>query len=267
MRILLFGASGFIGEHLTQYAVSQGHDVLALCRSGYVAGFTGKCKRWTLGESLTLSSIGGNDCAIHLAYDFNGAQGAQLTREGTLAMVTQLREIGVRQQIFFSSYSAGGHATSLYGRTKFAIENDLAGMCDVVIVRPGLVLGEGGIYGRIRKWARRLPVIPLPDGGYGQVPVINLGRLCQETLSIVESCAPSHEINLFERKSRSLRKLVLDAAAEVGHKPWIIFVPTALVIFGLRVAKIMRIPLPVNADNLEGFVANQMANHVSTLQD
>jgi hypothetical protein len=24
--------------------------------------------------------------------------------------------------------------------------------------------GDGGVYGRIRKW---LPVIPLPDGGYG----------------------------------------------------------------------------------------------------
>jgi nucleoside-diphosphate-sugar epimerase len=27
--------------------------------------------------------------------------------------------------------------------------------------------GDGGVYGRIRKWARPLPVIPLPDGGYG----------------------------------------------------------------------------------------------------
>lgn len=266
MRLLIFGASGFIGAHLTQYAARQGHEVIALCRSGSVAGFTGKCLKWTFGAPLTALELEGVSCAIHLAHDFNGAAGARRTFEATLANVERLRAAGVGRQIFFSSYSAGEHATSLYGRTKYALENKLAQADDIIIVRPGLVLGDGGIYGRISKWARRLPVIPLPDGGYGQVPVITVDRLCQETLDIAEATKPERECNLFEKQPRSLRQLVLDSA-ERGRKPWIFPVPALLIFFILRIASALRLPLPVNADNLEGFMANQAAKHISTLRD
>lgn len=265
MRILIFGASGFIGAHLARYAVLQGHELVALCRSGSIAGFAGKCLKWTFGVPLTASATEGIGCAIHLAHDFSGAEGARLTLEETLANVSRLRAAGVRRQIFFSSYSAGAHATSLYGRTKLAVEKSLAGGDDIIIVRPGLVLGDGGIYSRIRKWARRLPVIPLPGGGYGQVPVIDVERLCRVTLVLAEASAPARECNLFEEEPRSLRQLVLDAAAERGRKPWIVPVPASLIILGLRVATALRFPLPVSADNLEGFIANQAASHISTL--
>jgi|UniRef100_UPI0040487C7A uncharacterized protein YbjT (DUF2867 family) len=267
MRILIFGASGFIGANLARYAASKQHEVVALSRSGSIAGFTGRSLKWNFGVPLAMSAIEGTSCAIHLAHDFNGAEGAQLTLEETLSNALRLRSAGVRRQIFFSSYSAGVHAASLYGRTKFAIENGLAGMDDIVIVRPGLVLGDGGVYGRISKWAMRLPVIPLPDGGYGQVPVIGVEHLCRETLYIAEASAPERECNLFERETRSLRQLVLDAAAEKGNSPWIVNLPASLIVRSLQVATALRLPLPVNADNLEGFIANQVANHISTLRD
>jgi uncharacterized protein YbjT (DUF2867 family) len=266
MRILIFGASGFIGSYLARYAATKEHEVVALSRSGSISGFTGKRLKWAFGAPLDTPAIEGTNCAIHLAHDFNGAEGAQLTIEQTLSNVSRLREAGVRRQIFFSSYSAGVHSTSLYGRTKFAIENCLSGVDGIVIVRPGLVLGNGGVYGRIRKWARRLPIIPLPDGGYGQVPIIGLEHLCQETLDIAEAFAPDRECNLFESDTRSLRQLVLDAAAEKGNKPWILPLPSLLIVRILRIATALRLPLPVNADNLEGFIANQAANHISTLK-
>ena len=266
MRILIFGASGFIGAYLVRYAVSQGYEVVALCRSGSIAGFAGKCLKWNFGESLPVSATEHIGCAIHLAHDFSGAEGARLTLEETLANVSRLRAAGVKRQIFFSSYSAGAHSTSLYGRTKLAVEKSLAGEDDIIIVRPGLVLGDGGIYGRIRKWAGRLPVIPLPGGGYGQVPVIDVEYLCRETLALAEASAPGREYNLFEEEPRSLRQLVLDAAAERGRKPWIVPLPASLIVLGLKVATALRLPLPVSADNLEGFMANQTASHVSTLK-
>ena len=266
MRILIIGAAGFIGTRLSRHAAQRGHDVIALCRSGVVAGFAGTCFKWTFGEPLPVSAVEGTVCAIHLAHDFNGEAGARLTLDETVACAAQLRASGVRWQLFFSSYSAGRHASSLYGRTKFALEQTFAGQSDVIIVRPGLVLGEGGIYGRIRKWAQRLPVVPLPNGGSGRVPVITVARLCDETLALAEATAPAREANLFEKHLRSLRELVLDAAAETGRRPWILPVSAPMVVSGLRVCEYLHVPLPVNADNLTGFLANQGAQHVSTLQ-
>lgn len=267
MRLLILGAAGFIGSHLVREAVAQGHEVVALCRSGGVEGFAGRTVSWALGQAVPVEELDNVDCAVHLAHDFSGDAGARLTREATLACVAQLRKAGVQRQLFFSSYSAGRHASSIYGRTKFAIEEGLAECADVITVRPGLVLGDSGLYGRIRKWARRLPLIPLPDGGDGLVPIIAVERLCRETLGLAAVVKLPREANLFEPRLRSLRQLVLDAAAEVGRHPLVLPVPSSLVIAVLRLAAILHLPLPVNADNLRGFLANQQAQHISTISE
>lgn len=266
MRILILGAAGFIGSHLARYAQREGHAVIALCRSGNVPGFSGTTVSWSLGQPVLASQLRDADCVLHLAHDFDGEAGARLTKESTLARIREIRAAGVPKQIFFSSYSAGRHSKSLYGQTKFAIEQSVSGWNDVIIVRPGLVLGPGGIYGRIHRWAGRLPIIPLPDGGQGRVPVISIERLCRETLTIAHLSRPSTEWNLFEPQPISLRQLVLEAAAQVGRSPKIVPVPSSIVLTGLRMASALRLRLPVNADNLAGFLANQEAKHISSLR-
>src|SRR5690606_11614113 len=124
-----------------------------------------------------------------------------------------------------SSYSAGSHATSIYGRTKWKIEKALATAGDVTVVRPGLVLGDGGIYGRISKVAGKFPVLPLPDGGRGRVPVITIERLCAEVASMVVGNDGAGEANLFEPKTSSLRELVLTVAKARGKRPLILYLP------------------------------------------
>jgi|SRR5690625_1162963 len=267
MRILILGASGFIGAHLTQYAFARGHEVIALCRSGKIEGPVSSVMMWKLGQPIPQQILAEIDCAIHLAHDFNGQAGARLTFEGTLSCAAQLHAAGIARQLFFSSYSAGAHAASIYGRSKFAIEQELAKYPEIVIVRPGLVLGEGGLYGRIEKWSRRLPLIPLPDGGHGKVPVVTIEALSRETLRLVTDHAVPAEANLFEPRLQSLRSLVQKAAKASGKHPWILPVPAMAVIAGLRLAAWLRLPLPVNADNLIGFLANQQAQHISTMQE
>lgn len=267
MRILILGASGFIGSHLSRYAAEQGHDVVALCRSGKVDGFVGPTRSWALGESVPESALRGVNCAIHLAHDFSGEGGAHLTEVATLECIGELRAKGIARQLFFSSYSAGEHAESLYGRTKLAIEQVVKQYPDITIVRPGLVLGDGGLFGRIRKLSRRAPLIPLPDAGRGTLPVITIERLCHETIMLACSDAPLREANLFEGRLKSLRELVLEAAAEAGRRPWLLSVPSGLVLALLDLADVFHVRLPVNSDNLRGFLANQQASHLSTMQE
>jgi uncharacterized protein YbjT (DUF2867 family) len=202
---------------------------------------------------------------VYLAHDFAGEEGARRTFEATLALASQLQAAGIERQIFFSSYSAGTHAASFYGQTKYALEQALAVYQGLIIVRPGLVLGNGGIYGRIRNWAQRLSVLPLPGGGRGKVPVIEIEKLCRLTLQLVSGEASITEANLFEHELKSLRELVLEVAAEAGHQPLILPVSATLLISILALAARLHIPLPVNADNLAGFIGNQSAGHISSL--
>ncbi len=267
MRILILGASGFIGSQLVREAIARKDEVVGLSRSGYVKGFSGECLKWKFGEQLPdlVLRNGKFDCAMHLAHDFSGDFGAAQTIASTINCIDGLRKAGVKRQIFFSSCSAGRHAISLYGRTKFALEQLLVPWDDLVIVRPGLVLGDGGIYGRISKMARKLPIILLPEGGRGLVPVITIERLCTEVLELAHNLSTVHEVNLFEPQLRSLRRLVEDAASESGRHPTILPIPSGWMISLLKVAERMNIALPVNIDNLKGFLANQENSHQTSL--
>lgn len=266
MRLLIIGATGFIGTHLVRAAAAQKMEVVTLSRSGVLSEGAAQAFAWSFGQPVPESACQGVSCAIYLAHDFDGEAGARLTIESTLTIASQLQAAGILRQMFFSSYSAGEHASSLYGQTKFALEQALVAQAGLIIVRPGLVLGEGGIYGRIRKWAQILPLVPLPDGGSGKVPVIEIERLCEITLKLALEAVPPAEVNIFEHELKSLRELVLEAAAEVGRRPWIVPIPAVLLIGILTLAARLRIPLPVNADNLAGFIANQSAKHISTLK-
>lgn len=264
MRLLITGAEGFIGTHLVRAAVVGGNAVYALSRRGRAAG--GTPFAWSLCDALPPAIVGAVDVAIHLAHDFAADRGAARTVEGTIALAEQLGQTGTTRQLYFSSYSSGPHALSIYGRTKSAIERHLSGIPGICIVRPGLVIGDGGLYGRIRKWARSLPVVPLPDGGIGELPVIDIDRLIFETMALSMAESRVAEANLFEPSLRSLREIVLMAAAGAGHRPLIMPVPSSVMVAALRFAAACRLPLPVNADNLAGFLANQRATHVSTLR-
>jgi nucleoside-diphosphate-sugar epimerase len=268
MKVLIFGAAGFIGSHLARQAAAAGHEVVCFCRSGRVPGFDGPCHPWSLGVFPAAAAVQGADCAMHLAHDFAGEPGAERTLTGTLAVLEALRRAGVRRQLLFSSYSAGPQATSIYGRVKSALEQRVMGMEDVLIVRPGLVKGDGGIHGRISRFVRLSPWVPLPDGGQGRVPVIEIGKLCDLTLALASSVTPAREHNLFEPALVTLRQIVQEAARAVGrHSVWVLPVPSSLVLLGLRLASVLRLPLPVNADNLSGFLANQDASHQSSLPE
>jgi nucleoside-diphosphate-sugar epimerase len=197
MRVLITGAAGFIGSHLVQACTAHSYEVIALSRSSkHTPGGVAKSFHWSFGDPLPADPVQDVNCAIHLAHDFDGEDGARRTIESTLSVVAALRLGGVPRQLFFSSYSAGEDAPSLYGKTKLMIERAFEHQEDIIIVRPGLVLGEGGIYGRIRRLAPTALIIPLPDGGNGKIPIIGIGDLCERTLRLAATIAPRRRRSL-----------------------------------------------------------------------
>ncbi len=264
MLILLTGATGFVGHHLMDELVARGHKIRVLAREIRVLPPTIQSVTWALGDKLMPECLRDVDAIIHLAHDFSGVDGTQRTIEGTRHLFQQAHGAGVQRQILVSSYSAGPHAKSSYGRSKYILEQ-VFHENNGLIVRPGLVLGNGGIFGRIRKVSQHWSVIPLPDGGCGLVPVIAIELLVKRLADLVAAANPPFENNLFEPELVSLRTLVWRAASEVGRRPWILPVPAKLVMTGLWLAESLHLKLPVNCDNLSGFLANQSAGHTSSL--
>ena len=268
MNITVVGATGFIGSNLLAYLVSQGHQVHALARHPNPSSHHSQItwQTWQFSDLIPVSALK-VDAVIYLAYDFNGIEGAIRTEQGIKKILDQFSFDTQVKQIFFSTYSAGPHAHSVYGKTKFAIEKLFERYQQGYIIRPGLVLGDGGIYRRVKKAAQTLPLVPLPDGGRGQMPVIDIKLLCQKTVALCDGQINNRYLNLFLPEMVSLKTLTLQAAEEAHKRPWILPIPGKLLLIVLKIASYLHLPMPVNADNLAGFLGNQSADHVSSLVD
>lgn len=209
--------------------------------------------KWRLGLDLDLPSQTQITHAVHLAHNFEAVNQGEANILPTVKVINQLRDHGVMFQCFVSSFSAGPHAQSSYGMAKFAVENQVrAG--DIAIVRPGLVTGQSGIWGRISRFINKFRVAVLPGGANFVSPSIDVGQLCEILIRICQD----KKSGLFFATSdpnQTFRSLI---AREFAHVNYVeLQLPIWTISFSLVLGEVLRIKLPISRDNLMGFLENQ----------
>jgi len=270
MKILITGISGFIGRYVGEYLVGHGHSVYGTSRRPEDE----KIRSWwvkdvylfRLGEPFDQGMLAGKDAVIHLAHDFRAGRREENVA-GTLSIARAAEACGIKQQVFVSSYSARSDAVSEYGQTKFAIEMAIREV-NGIVVRPGLVIGPGGIFGRIVDLVRSMPILPLIGGGRGEVPVIGIQDLARAMSAIIGSRdRKKEEFNLFYREMVSLKDLLEKVKCATSRRTIMLPVPATLVMLILYAAKKMMLQLPVSEDNVKGFMINQKRVYDSNLDE
>jgi len=183
-RLLVTGASGYIGHQLVEIARTQGHDVISLGRDRADV-------RWSQGEPVPEGVFAGVDGVIHLAHSWEAdAKGnAGLNGDSSEALARAALAAGVPRFVFASTNSARAEARNAYGREKFATETRLARLPGaagrLVSARIGLVYGgvPRGQYAMMRTLTRLTPVLPL-IGLDRQVQPIDLEEVCAGLLTL-----------------------------------------------------------------------------------
>ena len=265
MRILVTGASGFIGRRICALGAEQGHAIVALMRprGGSPAMLPpGEVVFGQLPFDVPRQAVENLDAVIHCAAATTGqdwAESTAVTVTGTRFLLDAVRRWspGLRRFVFISSQSAHEGAVSAYGRTKLEAEALVrASGLPFVIIRPGLVFGPGrlGLFYRMRESVRRLPILPLLGGGRAPVQPIEVDDLAEASLRCLDFPGPeSAELNLGEPEPMTLREfLQAIAVASMGRRKIPIVIPLAPVKRLVSLAETLRVPLPVSSDNLRG---------------
>jgi nucleoside-diphosphate-sugar epimerase len=256
MRIFITGIKSFLGRALAQYLREQGAFV-----SGSVSAKEGLDRRLgateviVLGDSPRSDIFTDVDLVIHCAFDLS-AQGSVHNVSGTQQIADAARAAGVSQQIFVSSLSAREDADSSYGREKFEAEKIFVHHGDT-IVRPGLIIGDAGLFGRTVRLVRRVPIVPLFDGGSALVYYIGLEDLARAIGTLAKaSSSPARTYTLIAEQPATQRELMREIARAQGLIRIFIPIPSALVIRILQVAERCHIALPVQSQNVIGLIKN-----------
>lgn len=241
MKLFITGIHGFLGRAMAEHFRRRGHTVTGSARNSSegVAALR-------IGEPFDPAAFRGSDVVIHAAHDFTAGAKEKNIR-GTRAWFEAAA--GARQ-VFFSSYSAGPDASE-YGATKYAIEKMFLDAGQAV-VRPGLVIGEGGLFAKQRAALQKTPIVPLIAGGAAPVALIGIGHLL-DALAIVVEQERSGAFNLFYETQPTAREFV---TAVKGGRGWVLPVPAALALGAAHVVAALRLPLPFNPGQIRALTAN-----------
>ena len=262
--LVLTGATGFIGSALLERFLERGWTVVALSRTSPANPHAGvRWEPYDLRGEVPRGVFEGASAFVHAAYvdardgpsDVNVTAGQKLANAAHAA--------GVPCCVFLSSLAAGPEALSAYGMQKFAVERFFSAAGDAV-VRPGLVLGNGGLFARMRDHLRKSPVVPLIGGGNQPMQTVHIGDLTEGVLKIVELGLPG-TFTIAQPEPVAYGRFYRDLGAALGVTVRFIPVPFWLACAAVSVAGRLHLRLPIGRDNLLGLKAMQRRGSAADL--
>jgi nucleoside-diphosphate-sugar epimerase len=259
MRVLVSGASGFLGRALCAALARAGHAPVALSRTP-LPEFDASGIPWyrcDLPAGIDMRAFTPKaDALVHCAYStrFRSEPEAIATNvEGSRALLAAFRQSGGGQFVFVSSFAAHEKAESIYGRTKLMIEAALDPARDTIL-RAGLIIGAGGIFARISQSIRSLGVVPLFYGGRQELQVIWIDDLCAAIVAAVERRLAGRYFVAGPR-AVPIREFYSGIARLQKQRPRFIPLPGPATLWLLRVAERAGVPFPLTSENLLGLKA------------
>ena len=165
MRVLVTGATGFIGTRLVPALLEAGHEVRAMTRRPESYEGPGTPVRGDVFDPGSLAEpLEGVDVAIYLVHSLDDQDFERKDAEAASAFGLAAAAQGVRQIIYLGGLGKDGEDLSPHLRSRREVEKLLgeAGV-PVTVLRAAIVVGAGGVsWEMTRELVKNLPAMVVP---------------------------------------------------------------------------------------------------------
>ena len=240
MKILLTGATGYIGQRLLPLLAGAGHDIICLVRDA---------RRFSLPETLpevlaarvhvaqgdllkpeSLAEIPTDiDAAYYLVHSMSGgnADFFQQEQQSARHFVQYLNTTTARQVIYLSGI-ANDHDLSVHLRSRRAVETVLgqAEKAKLTVLRASIIIGSGSAsFEIIRDLVEKLPVMVTPRWLKSRCQPIGIRDIMFYLTEVLDNPACfGRAFDVGGPDVLTYRDMLLGLAAERGYRRWIVTV-------------------------------------------
>ena len=165
-RILVTGATGFVGRRLVRALVEAGHDVKAMTRHPETYDGPGRPVRGDVGDRASLTEpLEDVEVAYYLVHSLDNADFEERDADAARLFAKVAAKTGVRQIVYLGGLgNEENGALSAHLRSRREVEGLLGSTgIPVTVLRAAIVVGKGGISWEItRQLVKRLPAMVVP---------------------------------------------------------------------------------------------------------
>lgn len=165
MKVLVAGASGFVGRRLCMAMDRAGRDVVAMTRNPARFQGAGTPVRGDVQEPATLEqAMVGCTAAYYLVHSLRDAEFEHKDAAGATAFGAAAARSGLRRIVYLGGLGDDADSLSAHLRSRREVENLLGvGGVPVTVIRAGIIVGHGGASWELtRQLVERLPVMVTP---------------------------------------------------------------------------------------------------------
>lgn len=257
VKVVVTGASGYVGSAVVETLVAAGHQVKGIAR--HANPEASSSVRWALGDVRHMDLVEplrGADAVVHLIGIIREIPEQGISFEAMHVGATErvlhaMHALGMTRLVHMSALGTRPRAVSQYHRTKWEAEQlvQTAGM-DATILRPSLLFGGRPPFFHMLMQLARMPRVPVPGDGQTSFQPLGRGDVAALIAAALDDPALIGQTLEMGGPERYTLNQLFDAMGErVGrpHPPKI-HLPLGLVGAVARLSRVL--PVPITPDQL-----------------